>query len=215
MGEFLDQIRTNAQSGEGACAGCSAHRSGGCSFVNPGLLNPQGEVMFVTDEPSHAPKWEKHDSWESYNGYWGERFKELRGGRFLSRLLAPTTLTLDDVWLADSIKCPTVAHSKRGIPSADTEDAFAHCRHYLRDEIEFVDPAAIVTLGSDATKRTLQALGVSTSKAKRVRVTKAYGTSDFDTDYPLVISLHWAQRTVKQSEWVPVVQESLQSILEQ
>ncbi|WP_231727882.1 hypothetical protein, partial [Haloferax profundi] len=74
------------------------------------------------------------------------------------------------------------------------------------------DPQGIVTLGKGATIRTLRALGVPASEAKRVRVTKEYGKSEFETDYPVVVSLHWAQRTVAENEWVPVVQEAVANL---
>lgn len=213
MMNLRDRVVSNAQAGEGPCAGCSAYESGSCEFVNPGLLNPAGELVFVTQEPSHAPKWENHDTWNSYNDYWGERFKALPGGQFIARVLTSTPLTIDDVWVTDSIKCPTVAHPERGIPSADTKDAYTHCRTYLRDEIEQIDPRAIVTLGKDATMRTLEVLGVPETDVGQIRVTQDYGLSEFDTAYPVIVSLHWAQRTVKQSEWVPVVQDAIQEVL--
>ena len=169
--------------------------------------------MFVTDEPSHAPNWGNHDSWNSYNSYWGNRFKDLRGGRFIAKLLQPSGLSLDDVWVADSIKCPTTAHVERGIPSADTADAFAHCRRYLEEEIDIVDPEVIVCLGKPASTRTLQALGVPEREANRIRVTKDFGRAAFDTDYSTILSPHWAQRTMRESEWVPTIQNSIQEAL--
>ena len=111
------------------------------------------------------------------------------------------------------IKCPTKRDENRDIPACDTDEAFAHCRTYLDREIASVDPDAVVTLGKGATIRTLIALGVSPSRARGVRVTKDYGRSEFDTAYPVVISLHWAQRTVAENEWVPVVQGGLESEL--
>lgn len=211
--DSLDTIADNARTGDGPCVGCDARETGGCKFVNPGLLNPRGRLLFVTDEPSHAPNWDKHDSWESYNSYWGNRFKQLRGGRFITRLLQPVSLSLDDVWVTDSIKCPTTAHKERGIPSANTADAFAHCRRYLEEEIDLVDPEAIICLGKSASIRTLQALGVPETQTNRIRVTKDYGRAEFDTDYPVIISLHWAQRTTRESEWVPVVQNSIKEVM--
>lgn len=65
-----------------------------------------------------------------------------RGGRFdrwvwerengmITRLLSETDRGFEDVWIADSIKCPTKAGSKREIPAAGTKEAFHHCGAYL------------------------------------------------------------------------------------
>ena len=208
----LNEIQSNAQRGLGPCEGCPAHEASGGRLVNPGLGNPNGMVMFMTDEPRHLTEWDEYDSWEEYNDEWMSRFAGAKGGRFITRLLSKTDLSLDDVWVADSIKCPTKRDAGREIPAANTKETFEHCRDYLRPEIESVDPDAIVTLGKEATIRTLRALGVSRTEAQRVRVTKGYGRAKFDTEYPVVISLHWAQRTVSESEWVPVVQESISEL---
>ncbi|SFG35209.1 Uracil-DNA glycosylase [Halopelagius inordinatus] len=214
MIQKLDVIRQNAQEGTGPCEGCSAQCASEGRLVNPGLGNPDGEVMFVTDEPRHPTDWSKYDSWEEYNEEWMRRFANARGGRFINRLLSRTNYRLGDAWVADSIKCPTSPDENRGIPGADTDDAYSHCRAYLEAEFGRVDPQAVVTLGKGATIRTLRALGVPVSQAKSVRVTKEYGTADFDTAYPLVISLHWAQRTVAEDEWVPMVQEAISQALQ-
>lgn len=213
MRDRLSEITENAHGGHGPCEGCSAHESGGSEFVNPGLSDPDGELMFVTDEPRHPTDWNNFDTWHEYNETWTRRFARARGGQFVNRLLSRTELTFDDVWIADSIKCPTTRDPERGIPSAETDDAFAHCRTYLRDELDAINPRGVVTFGKEATIRTLRALGVPGSQARRVRVTKAYGRSDFDTDIPVVISLHWAQRTVAENEWVPVVQDAIADLL--
>lgn len=70
-----------------------------------------------------------------------------------------------------------------------------------------------MTLGKRATIRTLIALGVPSSRAYPVRVTRDYGRADFETATPVIISLHWAQRTVPEDEWVPIVQEAISEIL--
>lgn len=212
MADLLNQILKNARKGNGACNNCPAHETLGGRLVNPGLGNPNGELAFITDEPSHETDWSRYDSWSEYNEDWFERFKSFDGGRFISDLVEPTPLTLNDVWVGDSIKCPTQKDASKEIPSADTGDAAVHCRPYLREEIEYVDPEGIVTLGRGATLRTLQALDVPYDDARRVRVTKEYGLSEFDTEYPVVISLHWAQRSVKESEWIPVVKEAIADI---
>lgn len=212
--ELLDQIIRNSQTGYGPCEGCPAQETLQGRYVNPGHENADGELMFVTDEPTHTTDWDKYDSWREYNEEWFARFKRFRGGRFIFSLLDPTDLTLDDVWVGDSVRCPTQRDADKEIPEAETGEAAKQCRPYLRDEIEMVDPEGIITLGRGASIRTSQALGVPYDEAKRVRVTEEYDWSEFATAYPTVISLHWAQRSVKKSEWVPPVKTAIQELVD-
>ncbi len=170
-----DTIRENAQQGIGTCADCSAHETHGGRLVNPGLGNPEGELIFVTEEPRHIIDWDEYENWREYAEKWTSRFAQAAGGRMIDRLLAHTTLELDDVWVVDSIKCPTKHDQGRGIPGANTRQSFECCRTYLRAEIEASDPIGIVTLGKQATSRTLEALGVPKWEAERICVTKEYG----------------------------------------
>ncbi|UPV75313.1 hypothetical protein M0R89_04415 [Halorussus limi] len=182
--------------------------------MNPGLSNPGGDLLFVTDEPRHPVEWNQHDDWAEYNDEWLPRFNNAQGGQLIEKLLDPMELSIDDVWITDSIKCPTQKDTSRGIPAAETEESFEHCRAYLDAEIEAVNPVGVVTLGMQATRRTLQVLGVTEDKARRVQVSEEYGHSGFKTTPPVVISLHWAQRTVAEREWVPVVQEAIVDLVE-
>lgn len=213
MGNDPEEIVQNAQNGDGPCAGCSAQEASNSDFVNPGLSNPNGELVFVTEEPRHLMNWDAYETWTEYNEAWIRRFANARGGRFIERLLALTDLTLGDVWVADSIKCPTKRDDRRDIPACETDEAFRHCRTYLEREFEYRDPNGIVTLGKEATIRSLKALGVPNWQAERTRVTKEYGPCTVETPYPMVISLHWAQRAVAESEWVPVVQEAIADLV--
>lgn len=214
MGAFFDRIVENAQRGQGPCESCPAHETLEGRLVNPGLLNQNGELMFVTEEPSHLTDWEEYDSWAEYNEEWGEKFKRYDGGQFIERLLEPTSLTLDDVWVGDTIKCPTVANEEKGIPEANTVDSARHCRNYLADEVREIDPKGIITLGRRATVHTLLALGAPWDEVKHTRVTQDFGYSDFETEVPLVVSLHWAQRSIAMDEFVPVVKEAITDIVE-
>lgn len=116
------------------------------------------------------------------------------------------------MWITDSIKCPTTGDERREIPSIDTDESFDHCRAYLVQELDRIGPQTVVTLGKRATIRTMT-IGIPDVKARYVRVTADYGTCTFDTPYPLVISLHWAQRMIPEHEWVPVVQEAIALLL--
>ncbi|WP_137287444.1 uracil-DNA glycosylase family protein [Halorussus salinisoli] len=213
MGERETDIVQNAHRGEGPCEDCRAHENSRGTFVNPGLSNPEGELLFVTEEPRHPVEWNQHNDWAEYNAEWLPRFKAAQGGQFIEKLLESVELTLDDVWITDSIKCPTQEDTSRGIPATDTKDCFAHCRAYLDAEINARNPSGIVTLGRQATRRTLRVLGIPRSRAASVRVSREYGICEYDTPSPVVISLHWAQRTITEDEWVPVVQEAIANVL--
>jgi uracil-DNA glycosylase family 4 len=113
--------------------------------VNPGLFNPEGEIMFVTIEPSHRFDWDKYDSWESYNRTFSRKFlEEWTGGPILEELLEPIQgVDMGSVWMADAIKCPP----EGGIDDQTRNEEFDHCRPYLQEEIEQVRPDVIVGLG--------------------------------------------------------------------
>ncbi|MWV38835.1 uracil-DNA glycosylase family protein [Natrialba sp. INN-245] len=209
---LADEIVRNAQEGDGPCASCPAHEATEGWCVNPGLSNPDAEVMFVTEEPSHSIDWGRYETWASYNEEYTRKFQGWKGGRFLQRqYLDPFGLALDDAWIADSLKCRP--EDEKGSALFDKNSAAQHCLFYLKDEIATVDPQVIVTLGAAATERTLRAVGVSAGKARRLKVSQDFGRCEFDTDWPVIITLHWAQRTVKHSEFLPVVKQALKDVL--
>lgn len=207
-----DDIVQNAQTGTGPCAGCPAHDATAGWCVNPGLSNRNGTIMFVTEEPSHSIDWDRFESWDGYNEEYIRKFRGWKGGRFIQQhYLRPFELTMDDVWIADSIKCRPEDTQKHALFNKDR--AFDHCETYLSDEIAAVDPTLIVTLGAAAAERTLRALAVDATAAGRLKVTQDYGRAPFETDWPVVISLHWAQRTLKQAAFLPVVRQAMHEIL--
>lgn len=133
--EQPDQIRHNARNGVGPCNGCDAHEKGQGELVNPGLFDPASDLVFMTDEPRHLTDWDEYDSWSEYNEYRSESVADARGGKFISELLAPFDYTIRDIWMGDSIKCPTEAVERWDVPNANTRDAFNHCQSYLTDEL--------------------------------------------------------------------------------
>jgi uracil-DNA glycosylase len=214
--EQPDQIRRNAQKGVGPCEGCSAHENTDGEWVNPGFFDPTSDLVFMTDEPRHATDWDEYDEWSEYNEYSSKRIAK-EGKELISSLLEPFDYTIDDIWMGDSIKCPTKGIEKWDVPSVSTSDAFNHCRSYLRDELRAGgDRRLVVALGKPAAKRTHRALDVPRKKAD-VRVTYDYGHSEFDTTPPVVICTHWAQRTLSDDkinhEVIPVVQDAMADVL--
>lgn len=210
---LADEIVSNAKEGTGPCAGCPAHETTGGWCVNPGLSNPRGRVVFVTEEPSHSVNWDAHESWQEYSEEYTRKFRGWKGGRFLQQhYLGPFGLSIDDAWITDSIKCRPENAQKQALFSKS--GAADHCRSYLMDELSMVDPVVIITLGSAATHRTLTALGVPEDAARGVKVSRDFGLSEFQTPWPVVVTLHWAQRTVKQARFLPVVKQAIHDCLE-
>lgn len=183
-----DEIVHNAQQGVGVCEECPAHADTQGQFVNPGLLNPDAEIMFLTMDPSHRTNWDDYSSWAEYNADTSPDFKKWRGGSALSRLVSeiPDT-SIDDIWLADAVKCP-VNNDLAGDVNAD--EAFDHCVTYLKEEVQTIDPDIIVTLGNDPAEQLLN--GVFDIEPGSIKA----GTRDcgrtFDTNPPVVISPHWS-----------------------
>lgn len=184
--DWIEKLRNNALNGDGPCANCPAFEDGRSCRVNPGLFDPDGDVTFVTIEPSHRFDWADYESWDEYNRVISRKFvEEWPGGPILEELLEPIQgVDMDSVWMADAIKCPP----EDGIDDQTRNEEFAHCETYLSDEIEQVDPDVIVGLGNNACLRTLSVLGVDRN---RVSTAKECGRV-YDTNPPLVISPHWS-----------------------
>ena len=207
----LNDIVTNAQTGEGPCTDCPAHKvtKGWC--VNPGLSNFDGELIFVTQEPSHDINWGKYNSWSEYNKIYTLKFINWPGGKSIqSNYLDPIDLTIRDVWIADSLKCRL--KNMGGKKLFNEKAAFNYCQKYLAEEFEVINPKAIVALGSPATMRTLLALGIPIEEANQIRVSTDFGFSKIKTKWPVIISPHWAQRSLKHSDYFPVIQQALKEI---
>lgn len=107
-------------------------------------------------DPSHDPRWHKHETWVESNQECIERFKTWSGYKALRTILEPlSNLSLEEnAWVADSTKCP-VDNSLRAVSDGEIPGSFEHCRHYLQCEIEEINPVVIVTLGADSGERVL------------------------------------------------------------
>lgn len=211
MSERLDTIVSNARNGEGPCRDCPAQRDTAGEFVNPGLLDNQADLMVLTMDPSHYVDWETYVSWTEYNETKGEQFKrEWRGGTALRRLLAPIPgIGLDDIWLADAIKCP-VENDRAG--DVDTSESFEHCSSYLREEVAEVDPEVIVTMGNLPAVKLLN--GIYDLEVGSIRAGTADCGTVYETAPPVVISPHWSYGWLGRHNNREKVQTALQEVLE-
>jgi uracil-DNA glycosylase family 4 len=169
--------------------------------------------MFVTQEPSHNPEWDKHKTWNVYNKAFSARwFSASKGGKFVSsHYLDRLNLKPSDVWIADSLKCRL--KDKNGKNLFKETLAARHCNNYLLMEIAAINPDAIVTLGTLAAKRTLSALGVSDKKVRKVQAIKNLGKSKYKTEWPVIVSLHWAQRSVPRDKYMKKVMTAIFDLL--
>lgn len=195
MDDSLDEIVTNARTGNGPCEGCPATRedrtdgqprSGG---VNPGLGHYDAEVVFVTIEPSpphgKAIDWDAYD-WTGYNDrYYKPLLEHWDSGEAVREIIAPIAgVTTSDVWVADSIKCPPATGQDDQKRAAE----FAHCRGYLARELEEVNPEIVVALGNRPATRTLKVLdGPSVQMGTASQTGRRFATKP-----PLLISTSWS-----------------------
>jgi uracil-DNA glycosylase family 4 len=206
----LDPIIANARNGRGPCEGCVAHTSGNSRLVNPGLSNYSGELMFVTEEPKHSVNWDDEEGWAEWNERFMRGFDNASGGEYIKTLLQPLDISMNEVWIADSLKCPTEAHDELGTVDIDTATAYEHCQQYLERELREVDPTLIVTLGNKASERVLGIFGehvsIHTKKSDYGRV--------FDTQPPVVVSPHWSAYNWMTTEGTEHREETVQAALE-
>ena len=200
MTSSLNEIVSNAQKGKGACFECPAHADTRGSLVNPGLLNYNADLMVLTIDPSHYIDWSQYDDWSAYNDDKGEEFKtEMDGGPKLQRLLNGVPgISIDDIWLADAIKCP-VNNSRAG--DVDSDEAFDHCSEYLEREIAEVDPELILAMGAAPGEQVLEGyFGLclnwlrTGSRDTALRTGSRDAGRIFDTDPPVVVSPHWSSK---------------------
>jgi uracil-DNA glycosylase family 4 len=187
QGSPLDEIVRNALNGRGECDGCPAHRVGNCKRVNPGLGDYDADIAFVTEEPKHSVNWDAHEDWAAWSGqYLRQRFLDADGGPYIQSLLDPLGVSIQDVWIADSLKCPTICDEDLRTTAVPTDEAFSHCRPYLERELRDVDPDVVVALGNRASQRTLCVLCLS----EEIH-TKSDAGRVFETKPPVVVSPHW------------------------
>jgi uracil-DNA glycosylase len=139
--------------------------------------------VFVTEEPKHFVDWDAHENWAVWNKQFMRGFPNADGGAYIRTLL---DVSIREVWIADSIECPTIDHEGIGTTSVPTDEAFDHYRSYLEREIRDIAPDIVVTLGNAASERTLEVLG----EPKRIHTTRDAGIV-FEIRPPVVVSPHW------------------------
>ncbi len=102
-----------------------------------GVGDPHAALVFVGE----APGADEDRTGEPFVG---------RAGQLLTRLIEGIGLTRDDVYIANVVKCRPPGNRD---PLPAEIDA---CRPYLEAQLDFIDPAVLVTLGNFATKLLLE-----------------------------------------------------------
>ena len=112
-----------------------------------GTGNPQASIMFVGEAPGF------------YEDRQGEPFVGA-AGKLLTELLQSIGLTRSDIYIANVIKCRP-PNNRDPLP-----DEIDTCKPFLLQQIEFIHPKLVCTLGNFATQTLLE---------KKVGITKVRG----------------------------------------
>lgn len=130
--QSLDEIRREALQ----CRACA--RSESRNLVVFGSGNPDARLMLVGEGPSEA------------DDLGGEPFTG-PAGRFLDDLLDDVGIQRSQIWLTNVVKCrATVMRDGRRQNRAPRIAELRSCASWLKLEIEWVDPAVILTIGAPA-----------------------------------------------------------------
>lgn len=209
MEHLFERIVTNARSGDGPCEGCVAQNVDNCEYVNPGLSDYDSEVMFVTDEPKHHADWSADQSWSDWNRDYMLRYPRASGGQLINYLISPLEIDIHDVWIADSVKCPTESKRDLGTDDIDGDAAFDNCQAYLENEFDRIEPQMIVPLGDRAAERTAAVLDA----AIEPNAIDSPGER-FDCTPPLVVAPHWDEEVQFPDKYLTAIRESQIAITE-
>ena len=121
--------------------------SSGRTQVVFGVGNPKASIMFVGEAPGF------------YEDRQGEPFVGA-AGKLLTELLQSIGLTRSDIYIANVIKCRP-PNNRDPLP-----DEIETCKPFLLQQIEFIGPKLVCTLGNFATQTLLE---------KKVGITKVRG----------------------------------------
>jgi DNA polymerase len=142
----LDQLAREAAT----CTRCRL--SSGRTQVVFGVGNPGADLMFIGE----APGFHEDKQGEPFVG---------AAGQLLTTLLGEIGLRREDVMIVNVIKCRPPGN-RDPLP-----DEIESCAPYLREQIRFVDPRIIVTLGNFATRFILdRPVGISRVRGERFHV---------------------------------------------
>lgn len=182
MVSWIRDLQNRAVEGFAPCGRCPAYEAGRANHATPGFGNPDGDLLVLTAAPLDPFDRETYESWQAYNDtHTDPSLSTGRGGPDLEALLDPIEgCGIDDLWIGHTVKCPPGDDESRALE-------FESCQHYLKTEIQAVDPQLLLGLGGTACLRALDILGINRS---HVPVSKECGRL-YQTDPPLLVSTHW------------------------
>ncbi len=157
-GEKLDEVATAIA----ACQQCPLYEQR--TLTVPGYGNPMADIVFIGEGPGKS----EDEQGVPFVG---------RAGKLLSELLESISLTREDVYITNVVKC-------RPPENRDPEPEEARlCFGFLKKQLEIIQPKVIVNLGRHSMDRFLPGLKISEAHgtAKR-RTIEGLGTYVF---YPI------------------------------
>ncbi|RLM96487.1 uracil-DNA glycosylase family protein [Haloarcula sp. Atlit-7R] len=143
MPEFPDDRRRNALAGE--CRRCpELAESRTCISWGNGPLD--ADLVVVGEAPADGDPEAEH--WQGGN-LTGMAYTSRRSGRKVRQVLADAGFGHDDCYYTNAVKC----HPPENRDPTDAE--LTNCRPYLVEEVEAIEPAAVLTTGKHAAKTVL------------------------------------------------------------
>lgn len=118
----LDELRQQIA----VCTRCELHR--GATNPVPGEGNPQARILLIGE----APGFHEDAQGKPFVG---------TSGKFLTELLQSAGLSRDDVFITNVVK-----HRPPGNRDPLPDEIYA-CSHFLKQQVEIINPDVIVTLG--------------------------------------------------------------------
>jgi len=163
--------------------------SSGRTQVVFGTGNPQADIMFVGEAPGF------------YEDREGEPFVGA-AGKLLTELLQSVGLSRSDIFIANVIKCRP-PNNRDPLP-----DEIDTCKPFLLQQIEFIRPKLVCTLGNFATQTLLE---------RKVGITKVRGQAIPLANFVVFPLLHPAAALHQGNLRVPLKEDfqKLKAVLEQ
>nr|WP_191450324.1 MULTISPECIES: uracil-DNA glycosylase [Haloarcula] len=107
---------------------------------------PSADLVVIGEAPADGDP--EAEQWRGGN-LTGMAYTSRRSGRKIRQVLADAGFGHDDCYYTNAVKC----HPPENRDPTDAE--LANCRPYLVEEVEAIEPAAVLTTGKHATKTVL------------------------------------------------------------
>lgn len=178
-------------------------------YVHPGFGNVDTPNVVVFEEaPSighfanrseDVSTMDIHDYVNYFEGEYRDQlmnwppYDELLGPVF-AEFGVPSDKLLDETYMTSMVKNPVERKNK----SSNLRKAYDEIwKPYIEQELELLEPDIVITAGRPASQWISTLLGVSSSDAKSISISKEqwWGPSPFDTRSSLIYTPHWSAKT--------------------